>query len=126
MKNKIIDINKKSYISILIMLELLVILAITITYIIPKGMFSTFIDEFGNVITDYNNYIELTDKSGINIFKGLFAFILVLFSSDGLSLLMLSIFLLVISGSFQIMSDTSGMYIIVKRLISKFKERKIL
>ena len=94
---KLLDINKKSFFSIIIMLEALVLFSIIITYIVPKGMFGTTIDELGNIVTDYDNFIELPNKSGINIFKGLFGFILVLFTNDGLSLLMLSLFLLVIS-----------------------------
>lgn len=124
--NKIIDINKKSFINIVIMLEVLVILAIVITYLVPKGYFGTKLDEFGNLVTDYSNYIRVEGVKGINIFKGLFGFILVLTSSDGLSLIMLSLFLLVISGTFQIMSDTHGMMVIVNRLISKFKDKKYL
>ena len=124
--NKLLDINKKSFFSILIMLEALVLFSIIITYVVPKGTFGTTIDEFGNIITDYNNYIKLPDKSGINIFKGLFGFVLVLFSSDGLSLLMLSLFLLVISGAFQIMSDTKGMHVIVNKMINKFKDKKTI
>lgn len=125
-KNKIIDINKKSFINIVIMLEALVLVAILITYLVPKGMFGTMTDEAGNIVTDYSLYIQLTEQKGINIFKGLFGFILVLFSSDGLSLIMLSLFLLVISGTFQIMSDTHGMKVIVRRLINKFYNKKNL
>ena len=88
--NKIININKKSFIGIVIMLFALVIFAIAITYVIPKGTFGETINEDGEIITDYTKYIALPDKSGINIFKGLFGFILVLFTSDGLSLIMLS------------------------------------
>lgn len=121
---KLLDINKKSFFSIIIMLEALVLFSIIITYIVPKGMFGTTIDELGNIVTDYDNFIELPNKSGINIFKGLFGFILVLFTNDGLSLLMLSLFLLVISGAFQIMSDTKGIYVIVNKMINKFKDKK--
>ena len=94
MKNKIIDINKKTYISILIMLASLIILSIVITYVVPKGTFESYINEFGEVIYDYTKYIKLPDQEGINIFKGLFSPILVLFSGDGLSLLILSLFIL--------------------------------
>ena len=124
--NKVININKKSFISILIMLEVLVLFSIIITYIVPKGQFGTYTDEFGNLLTDYNNYIKVDSIKGINIFKGLFGFILVLFSNDGLSLIMLSLFLLVISGTFQIMNDTNGMYVIVNKLVNKFKQKKNL
>ena len=36
---KIIDINKKSFFGIIIMLEALVVFSIIITYIVPKGIF---------------------------------------------------------------------------------------
>lgn len=124
MNNKIIDINKKSYLSILLILFILVIFSIIITYIIPKGTFETIIDANGNIIVDYNKFIPLPDDKGINIFKGLFSFILVLFSKDGLSLIVLCLFLLIISGAFQIMNDNLGMKVIVKRLINKFKGRE--
>ena len=59
-----------------------------------------FIDLWSEVIKnsiDYNKYIPLPNNKGINIFKGLFSFILVMFSKDGLSLFMLCLFLLIIS-----------------------------
>ena len=124
--NKIIDINKKSFFSIVAMLAALMILSIIITYIVPKGTFGTTIDEFGNEIVDYNNYISISDSKGINIIKGIFSFILVLTSNDGLSLIMLCLFLLTISGTFQVMSDTSGMRVIVNKIVTKFKDKKKL
>lgn len=126
MNNKIIDINKKSFISIVGMLATLMITSIIITYIVPKGTFDTSIDEFGNEIIDYTKYISLPDSKGINVIKGIFSFVLVLFSRDGLSLVMLSIFLLTISGTFQIMSDTFGMNVIVNKIVSRFKDKKKL
>ena len=89
--NKIIDINKKTYILIVLMLAALIVFSIVVTYIVPSGTFETYINEFGEEVFDYSKYIKLPDQNGINIFKGIFSPILVLFSSDGLSLLMLSI-----------------------------------
>lgn len=126
MKNKIIDINKRSFIGIILMLASLMILAIALTYFIPKGTFGTTIDEYGNTIIDYNNYIKLPDEKGIDIIKGIFSPFLILFSSDGLSILMLCIFLLVIAGAFQVMADTSGMKVIVKKLVNRFHDKKTL
>ena len=122
--NKIININKKSFIWILAMLFALVIFAVAITYVIPKGTFGETLNEENEMVTDYTKYIALPDKSGINIFKGLFGFILVLFTSDGVALIMLSLFLLRIAGTFQIMSDTQGMDAIVRKLIRKFHKNK--
>ena len=82
---------------IVAMLFVLMLVSIFITYVVPKGIFGTTCDELGNEIIDYTKYIALPDAKGINVIKGIFSFILVLFSSDGLTLVMLSIFLLVIS-----------------------------
>ena len=71
MQNKIIDINKKTYISILIMLASLIVFSIIITYIVPKGTFESYVNEFGEVVYDYTKYIKLPNQEGINIFKGI-------------------------------------------------------
>lgn len=103
------------------MLTVLIVVSIVITYIVPKGMFSTTTNSEGQVVVDYSEYIELPNKGGINILKGLLAPILILMSGDGISIIMLSLFLLVIAGAFQIMSDTYGMQVIVNKLVGKFK-----
>ena len=66
--NKIIDINKKSFLSIIAMLAALMIVSIIITYVVPKGTFGTRVDEFGNEIIDYinklNDEVEFFVKEG--------------------------------------------------------------
>lgn len=126
MNNKVLTISKKSFISVVIILLTLIVVSITLTYIIPRGMFGTITDSLGNDVIDYTNYIRLTDAKGINLFKGILAPIFVLFSKDGLTIFMLSLFLMVISAAFQIMSDTNGIKVIVKRLINKFKNKSRL
>lgn len=120
MNNKIVNISKKTFVNVVMLFIALLVFSIIATYIIPRGMF----DVNENGVEDYTNYIALEDKSGINIFKGIFAPILVLFSKDGLSIIMLSLFLVVVSGTFQMMDDTNGIKIIVNKLISKFKNRR--
>lgn len=122
--NKIININKKSFIGIIVMLYALVIFAIVITYVLPNGTFGTTINEAGEVVDDYSKFVPLNEQGGINILKGLFGFLLVLFTSDGLALIMLSLFLLSIAGTFQVMSDTQGMNVIVGRMIRRFHNKK--
>ena len=126
MNNKVVNISKKSFINVLIILGILVILSIAITYIIPKGVFEVVTNADGSITTNYENYIPLEDANGINILKGIFAPLLVLTSKDGLSLIMLSLFLLVISAFFQIMNDVKGIKVIVNSLINKFKNSKKL
>ena len=74
------------------------LLFLLIGLVIAAECLNTAFEQLCNFMTgDYSKYIKLPDQNGINIFKGIFSPILVLFSSDGLSLLMLSIFILVIA-----------------------------
>lgn len=120
--NKLLNISKKTFISIVILLGILMVLSIVLTYILPKGDFLVL--ENGTV--DYSTFIRNDDLKGINIFKGIFSFILVLGSSDGLSLIFLSIFLLIIGGAFQVLQDVKGIKAIVSSIALKFKNRKFL
>ena len=126
MNNKVIDISKKTFINVVIILSFLILLSILLTYIIPNGVFKTTIDSAGNSIIDYTSFEKLEGFKGINILKGIFSPILVLFTGDGLTIIMLSLFICVIGGSFQVMNDTNGMKVIVEKLIKKFKSNKKL
>jgi len=126
MDNKVVNISKKTFLNVVILFSVLLVLSIVATYLIPRGMFSLIEGENGALVEDYNSYVALDGQSGINIFKGIFAPFLTLFSKDGLSIVMLMLFLLIVSGAFQIMQDTNGMKIIVNKLIEKFKNKKKL
>ncbi|MBO7408103.1 MAG: hypothetical protein J6V14_10790, partial [Clostridia bacterium] len=95
----LINISKKTFIQVTCLLLGLMILAIVLTYVIPKGEFGTLAD--GS--PDYSAYIPRDDIKGVNIVKGIFAPFLVFASEDGLTLIMLSLFLLIISAAFQVM-----------------------
>ena len=123
--NKLINIGKKSFISVLIMLFSLLIVSIVMTYVLPKGTFKVIgVDESGNDVYDYASFVALEGIGGINIFKGIFAPVLNLASGDGLSIIMLSLFLVVISGAFQVMNDVSGIRALVNVIIKKFINTK--
>ena len=95
MKNNekaLINVSKKTFIQVTVLLLSLMIAAIVLTYIIPRGQFGT----LENGETNYLDYSRTEDGSGINILKGIFAPVLVFTSSDGITLIMLSLFLLVI------------------------------
>ena len=94
------SIAKKSFISVLMMLSVLLIVSVILTYFIPKG-------EFGktqNGETDFTACIRLDGVSGIPLWKGLLAPVLVFFSGDGISLICLSLFIMAISASFNVMT----------------------
>ncbi len=123
--SKLINISKKTFISVLILLLALMIVAIVLTYVVPKGQFGTKVVD-GEEVVDYQTYIALPDAKGIPIWKGLLAPFMMLASSDGITVILLSVFLVVIAGAFQAMSDNGGVKTIVGRVIARFKEKKFL
>lgn len=111
---KIVNISKNTFISVVIILFILILMSIGLTYLIPKG-----------IMID-NNYQVIEDASGIAIWKGLLSPFLVLGSSDGVTLIVLCIFLTIVTGVFQLLTDTNGIGMIVNKLIKKFENKKKL
>ena len=118
----LLNISKKSFVQVTLLLLCLMILAIAMTYFVPKGEFGTLAD--GSV--DYLDYRPRTDLGGISLIKGILAPVLVFASGDGLTLIMLSLFLFVISASFQVMNDAGGIKVLVGAVSERFKSRRAL
>ena len=121
-RDRLISISRKAFIEVTLLLIALLFVSIALTYIIPKG-------EFGILTDGQTNYLEdisRDDLRGIPILQGIFAPILVFFSGDGLTLLMLSLFLFVISASFQVMSDVGGIRALVGDVSRRFRDRRTL
>ncbi|MBO4327072.1 MAG: hypothetical protein J5950_07355 [Clostridia bacterium] len=118
----LISISKKTFIQVTVLLVCLMVVSIILTYILPKGEFGTLTD--GS--PDYSTYTKSSDQSGVNIFKGIFAPFLVFASGDGLTLIMLSLFLLIISAAFQVMNDSGGIRLIVGAVSKRFEKRRNL
>ncbi len=121
-KKTLINISKKTFLSVSALLVGLLAFSIILTYVVPKGDFGTMAD--GSV--NYLQYIPRDSQKGISIVRGIFAPVLVFFSSDGLSLIMLSLFLFVISSAFQVMNDVGGIKALVVSISERFKDRKSL
>ena len=116
----LINISKKSFISVLIILFSLMIGAYILTYVIPSGAYDR-LD--GNIIPDTFTYIS---GDNLPIYKILTAPFEIFASSDGLTVIMIIIFLFVLGGFFQVMDKTQGIIVIIKKLIIKYKEKKYL
>lgn len=122
-KNRtLISISEKTFVEVCILLVVLLLVSIALTYVVPRGGFGT----LPNGETDYLSYTRRDDLGGIPIWQGLLAPVLVFFSSDGLALLMLSLFLFVISASFQVMNDVGGIRALVGTVAARFRERRRL
>ena len=121
-EKSLINISKKTFIQVTALLLGLLIVSIVLTYFIPAGSFGVNAD--GS--TDYSAYHTLDGVKGIPVWKGILAPILVFGSSDGVTLIMLSVFLLVISAAFQVMNDAGGIGAIVSAVSDRFKSRRKL
>ncbi|MFA7725473.1 MAG: AbgT family transporter, partial [Candidatus Izemoplasmatales bacterium] len=116
---KLINISKKGFFSVVIILTGLIIAAGILTYVIPAGTFQ----RDGNLIIS-GTFEFSTSSGGYPIWRWLLAPIEVLGSDDGLSIIMISLFLLILGGTFTLMEKTGGIHVILKRLINRFKNRK--
>ena len=117
----LINISKKTFVQVVILLFALLIVSIILTHVIPRGTFPR--DPETGEITDYSAYTA-TDDRGIPLWKGLLSPILVLTSN--ISLIMLALFLFVISAAFQVMNDVGGIKTIVESVSGRFKNRPTL
>lgn len=118
-ESKLINISKKGFLSVIIILTGLIIVAGILTYVIPAGTFQ----RDGNLIIS-GTFEFSTISDGYPIWRWLLAPIEVLGSDDGLSIIMISLFLLILGGTFTLMEKTGGIHVILKRLINRFKDRK--
>lgn len=118
----LVNLSAKTFIQVCALLLVLMIVSIVLTYIIPKGSFA--LNPDGS--TNYLAYVRTEGAKGIAWYKGLFAPVLVFFSPNGLTLLMLSLFLLVIFGAFQVMNDVGGVRALVGAVSQRFQKRRLL
>ena len=121
-RRTLINISRKTFLQVTVLLLVLMLAAAVLTYIVPKGRFG--MNEDGTY--DYSSYQETEEIKGIPVYKGLLAPFLVFASDDGLTLIMLSLFLLVISSAFQVMDDTGGIKALVSQVSSVFKGNRYL
>ena len=119
-KKTLLNISKKTFIQVAVLLLALLAVSIALTYIVPRGEFGTLSDG----TPDYLSYTRRYDLPGIPILQGALAPVLVFFSSDGLTLVMLSLFLFVISAAFQVMEDAGGVRALVGAVAERFRHRR--
>ena len=118
----LVSINRRTFIQVTALLAALLLIAVALTFVVPRGDFGVLPD--GS--PDYTQYIPRPDQPGIALWRGLLAPVLVFFSEDGLTLLMLSLFLFIISASFQVMNDVGGLNALVGAASARLRGRKKL
>ncbi len=109
------SINFRSFIVIIAILSAMLIIAGVLTYVIPKGEY----------ISGTFQYLT-GEKSGVPIYKIILAPLFVFASDVGLTIIMISLFLLVMSGCFNVMEKTGGLKAVISRAIKACAGKKTL
>lgn len=110
---KIINISKKSFFNVLIILFVLITITGILTRVINQGVYNE------------NGIYNIINENRFPIYKWYISWILVLFSKDGINIIFLSLFLLTTGGFFQIMKETKGLDVLIRRIIKKYSNNKI-
>lgn len=112
------NISLKSFVTVVLVLLAILALVAALSYVIPQGSFAR--DEEGVILTDTYARGEV---GGIALWRVITAPGRVFASEDGLTIIMISLFLLVMSGIFNLLEKTDGMRILISRIIGKLHGR---
>lgn len=113
-------INTKSFLIVLIMLVAILIASALLSLFIPQGQY---VRENGKIDIDSFTYGEV---KGIAFWRVITAPFRVFASADSLTVIMISVFLLVMSGVFNIIEKTGGIRSIIKYVRRRFASKKKL
>ena len=112
-------INAKSFISVVVVLILIIALSGIMTLIIPQGAFLR--DESGQIIP---GTFSKGDVKGIAFWRVVTAPFRVFFADGGITIIMISLFLLIMSGVFNLLDKTNGLKVIMNSMVKKFSTKK--
>ncbi|MBO5313399.1 MAG: YfcC family protein [Clostridia bacterium] len=113
------NIGLRSFITVMIILTAVLIFSGVLSYIIPRGSFDY--TEDGAIILD--SYREM-GVDGLAVWRIITAPARVFASSDGLTIIMISVFLLVMSGVFNLLEKTDGTKIFISRLVKRLSGKR--
>ncbi len=112
-------IGRKSFFVVLVLLSFIILFSGVLTYIVPQGEYAR--NEDGTII---DGTFTPGDAKGLPLWKILTAPARVFASEDALTLIMISIFLLIMSGVFNLLEKTEGIRVIIGKTVKKFSNRK--
>ena len=112
------NINLRSFITVMAILVVLLIFCGSLSYFIPQGAFAR--DAAGNIIP---GTYEAGQVEGIAPWRVLTAPARVFASGEALTIIMISVFLLVMSGVFNLLEKTGGIKIFIMRIMRRLRDR---
>lgn len=115
------SISAKSFLMVVVLLTSILFICGFLTYVVPQGSFD--LDESGTIIVDS---FELGEIKGISLWRVLTAPFRVFASEDSVTIIMISVFLLIMSGVFNLLEKTNGTCIFISKVVRKFSNKKRL
>ncbi len=112
------SIGLRSFITVVCVLSVLLFISGFLSYVIPQGAFAR--SEDGAILLESFSQGEIR---GIAVWRVLTAPIRVFFSSDALTIIMICVFLLVMSGVFHLIEKTDGTKIVIGRLMHRLANK---
>ena len=113
------SINTNSFLVIVVLLGVILAISGILSYLIPQGSFQRDAD---GVIID-GTYVKGVVE-GIAIWRIFTAPIRVFAAEDGLTIIFISLFLLIMSGVFNLLDKTDGIRVFIGKTVQKFSTRK--
>jgi uncharacterized ion transporter superfamily protein YfcC len=112
------NIEFRSLVTVVIILSSLLFISGALSYIIPQGSF--LLDESGVIIPE--SYVK-GEISGIAIWRVITAPVRVFASEDAVTIIMVSVFLLLMSGVFNLIDKTHGTKIVISQLMHRLADK---
>lgn len=112
-------ISRRSFFVVVVLLLAIILFSWIMTYIVPQGQYAR--DENGMIID--GTFVQSPAK-GIALWRVLTAPLRVFISEDALTIIMISVFLLIMSGVFNLLEKTEGLRVIIGRTVKQFSSRR--
>lgn len=112
------NISAKSFITAAAILLFILIFCGSLSYFIPQGAFQR--DALGNIIPD--TYVAKEIK-GIAPWRVLTAPFRVFASEDAITIIMISVFLLIMSGVFNLLEKTGGVQTFISQIMTRLRDK---
>lgn len=120
-EKSVMSVSAKSFIAVMAILLGMIIVAGVLTYAIPQGSYAR--TEEGRIIA---GSFTSGGIKGYPVWRFFTAPVEVFWSEDALNVIMISLFLLILSGTFNIMNKTGGIEAVVGLLVKKFARKRLL
>lgn len=114
-------INFKSFLLVVVILVTMIVICGILSLVIPQGHFSR--TEDGQIVAD--TFVQ-GEVEGIEFWRVITAPFRVFFVDGGITIIMICLFLLIMSGVFNLLDKTNGIRIIMNKMVKKFENKKKL